>query len=80
MKKTYINPVPKEIKIDSQLIRMLTRDGFVEVFWEEFANRQREDPLSTRESVFDNLNEKYLKAFGVKRYSCYDSFRQRLNK
>jgi hypothetical protein len=79
MKKTYTKPESKKIEIDSQVLRMLSREGFVDVFWEELAFRQKEDPSVTREEVFSLLNEKYFKALGTYRYSCYDSFRRRLN-
>jgi hypothetical protein len=80
MKKTYKKPSVNESKIDSQVIRMLTREGFIEVFWEELCACQKDDPSVTREMVFNHLNEKYFRALGSYRYSNYDSFRQRLNK
>ena len=79
MKKTYNIPQSKELKIDSQLIRMLTRDGFIEVFWEELALRRKDNARITYEMVFDELNKKYLGAFGSCRYCNFESFRRRLN-
>ncbi len=80
MKKNNSRVVSKGVNVDSQVISMLSREGFIEVFWDELATLQKEDPSVTREAVFNKLNEKYFKAFGCNRYSNYDSFRQRLNK
>jgi hypothetical protein len=80
MKKPYTKPGVKKIEIDSQVLRMLSREGFVEVFWEELFAQQKENPSITREEVFNRLNDKYFRALGALRYTCYDSFRQRLSK
>jgi len=77
MKKPYSKPEIK--KIDSTLIRMLTKQGFTEVFWEEYCIRLKSDSSITREEVFDQLNKKYFDTFGSYRYSSYDSFRRRIN-
>lgn len=80
MKKPYIKPTVKKIEVDSQIIRMFTRKGFIEVFWEELQFRRKEDPKISEKAVFDHLNDKFYKIFNEFRYSSYDSFRQRLNK
>lgn len=79
MKKKYAVTQLKETSLDSQLIRMLTREGFIEVFWEELSTRRKQDAKVTYEIVFEFLNEKYLRAFGTHRYSNFESFRRRLN-
>jgi hypothetical protein len=70
----------KKVLIDATLLRMISREGCIEVFWEELASRRKVNPKTTHEEAFEHLNEKYYEAFGVYRYSCYDSFRRRLNK
>jgi hypothetical protein len=75
MKKTYIKPVITKIEVDKEVIRMLTKQGFADLFWERLQETRKIDPCTTQEAVFDILNEKYLKAIGCVRYSCFDSFR-----
>ena len=79
MNKPYIKPEAKKVEVDSQIIRMLSKPGFIEVFWEELAARRKEDPCISREAVFDSLNKKYCDVLGSFRYSSYDSFRRRIN-
>jgi hypothetical protein len=77
--KPYISPEVKKVEVDSQIIRMFTRQGFIEVFWEELRAKGH-DNNCTRKQVFDDLNQKFYEVFQEFRYSSYDSFRQRLNK
>lgn len=79
MKKYYEKPRVSKIEVDSQVIRMFSRQGFIDVFWEELALRRRDEANVTRKEVFDSLNEKFYKVFGEFRYESYDSFRKRLN-
>ena len=92
MKKPYVKPMVSApfapptggkiltrnniVEMDADVIRMLTKDGFAELFWERMQEERKEDPCITNEAVFDALNEKYLKVIGCRRYSCYDSFRK----
>ena len=80
MKRTYNKPEAKMIVVSSKLIRMVTKAGFIEVFWEELQSKRRENCKVTEKAVFDEMNESFLAVFGEFRYSSYDSFRQRLNK
>jgi hypothetical protein len=80
MKKNYIKPAVQKVEIDVQIIRMYTREGFMQVFWETLQAMRKENPKISHEAVFDILNEKYRTVFGEGRYKCYDSFRQMLNK
>lgn len=80
MKKPYIKPEVKRVEVDSQIIRMFSRKGFIEVFWEELQAKRKLDPGISERAVFDCLNQKFYEVFNEFRYSSYDSFRQRLNK
>jgi hypothetical protein len=80
MKKPYLKPIAKRVEVDSQIIRMFTRQGFIEVFWEELQTQRKENPKVSEKAVFDSLNDKFYMVFNEFRYSSYDSFRQRLNK
>lgn len=64
--------------IDGEVIRMLTREGFMELFWEKLRVAIKADPAARREDIFNELNEKYFKVIGCYRYSNYESFRRRL--
>lgn len=79
-RKAYLKPEIKKVEVDSQIIRMFTKQGFIEVFWEELQAKRHEDQTVTCKQVFDELNEKFYSIFQEFRYSSYDSFRQRLNK
>jgi len=61
--------------IDARVIRMLTRQGFIDLFWEELQAARKENPGVTREEVFDSMNQAYYAAIGMHRYIDYDSFR-----
>jgi hypothetical protein len=76
MKKPYIIPETRHIEVDSEVIRMLTKKGFSDLFWEKLREARKTDNSTSQESVFNNLNEKYLKAIGCDRYSSFDSFRK----
>ena len=78
--KPYIKPEVKKVEVDSQIIRMFTKQGFIDVFWEELQLRRKTDCNVCAKVVFDDLNQKFYEVFQEFRYSSYDSFRQRLNK
>ena len=61
--------------IDNQIYQMITRKGFIALFWAELSRRRRDDPTVTYEQVFQELNERYLQEFGEPRYRSYNAFR-----
>jgi hypothetical protein len=77
MKNTYIKPTVTEVKLDSEIIRMLTKKGFSDLFWQKLQEARKIDPCTTQEAIFNQLNQKYAAAIGCERYSSYDSFRRR---
>jgi len=80
MKKPYTKPEAKRSEVDSDIIRMLSAEGFVDLFWNTVRDARKSEPNISQEKVFDRLNEKYYNAIGCTRYSSYNSFRQILNK
>jgi hypothetical protein len=78
--KAYVKPQCNKVEVDADVIRMFTREGFVDLFWERLREARRSDASVTQEAVFDSLNAHWCKVMGSLRYSCYDSFRQRLSK
>lgn len=66
-------------EIDGEVFRMISKKGFVDLFWEKFKLMCQIDPRTRKEDAFNLLNEKYFKAIGEYRYSNYESFRRRMN-
>lgn len=60
---------------NEDLIRMVDREGFIEVFWKEYRRQTRESGATRMRDVFDYLNYEYLVHYGRLRYSDYNSFR-----
>ena len=86
-KKHYIKPQVNRVEVDSQVIRMFTCEGFLEVFYEELQAQRQINPKISERTVFDMLNERFYEVFNEFRYSDYKAFkrrnktyRQRLNK
>lgn len=73
-------PTVKKIEIDEDILKMFSHQGFKDLFWYNFKEAKKENPSVTQEDVFNMMNDKWIKVIGYPRYSCYDSFRQRLNK
>ena len=64
-----------EKPVDKDIFRMLTRQGFSDLFWQRLQEARKLNPAVTQKEVFDELNAKYYTATGIFRYSSYDSFR-----
>jgi hypothetical protein len=79
MKKPYIKSEVKKLEVSADIIRMLTKQGFADLFMDRLGEARRSEPATTHEKVFDEMNTEYFNVFGYTRYSCYDSFRQRMN-
>lgn len=62
--------------IDNQVYQMITRRGFIALFWAELTERRRGNPAITYEQVFHDLNEHYREEFGEPRYRSYEAFRK----
>jgi hypothetical protein len=79
MNKPYLKPEIEKKLVPVQVLRMIDKNGFIDVFWEELALQRKLNPCISHESVFDELNKRYFDILGYFRYSSYDSFRQRIN-
>ena len=66
--------------VDERAIRMLSRSGCVELFWEELQRARADNPAVTREEVFNRMNEHFRSVMGMYRYIDYESFRASMNK
>lgn len=70
----------QKTEIDERILRMWTREGFTELFWEELRERKEQDDKVTYEDVFNELNNLFYQTVGSYRYSDYKSFQRWLNK
>lgn len=67
------------IFVEKDVLKMVSRQGFIEVFWRELAEARKVNVKISHARVFSEMNEKYFNVFGVYRYSSYDVFKQILN-
>lgn len=58
-------------------IQMLSKQGFVALFWEDYGRLSRENEGVTHEQVYELLEEEYMKGTGQRRYANFKSFRTR---
>lgn len=61
--------------IATRHIRMLTKQGFIGLFWEELARMRKVDATITHEQVYEILEGEYQQIFGLRRYASFRSFR-----
>lgn len=58
-------------------IQMLTKSGFVKIFWEDYAMLSNKNPSITHEQVYERLEKEYQAGTGQRRYANFKSFRTR---
>lgn len=63
--------------ISQRLIRMVTKRGFADLFWEDLIRLRKENDKVTHEEVYEMLEQEYEATYGQRRYSSYQSFRVR---
>lgn len=56
--------------MDERILKMMSREGFNEVFETELKN----DTEITQKAAFEKINQEYNDCFGVYRYASYNSF------
>jgi hypothetical protein len=54
---------------------MLTRQGFIGLFWETLSKKRKENDKITHKEVYESLESEYIDEFGQRKYSCFESFR-----
>jgi len=57
--------------------RLVTDEGFIQVFWDTLRELRETDPSVTHEQVYELLNDEYREAFGEDRFKSFDAFRKR---
>ena len=60
--------------------RLVSDEGFIQVFWDTLRETRKTDPSVTPEQVYDALNAEYREAFGCDRFKSFDAFRKRRDK
>lgn len=60
-----------------RLIQMMTKTGFVELFWSDLKMLQCNEPKITHSEVYERMETEYGKAFNQRRYASFKSFRTR---
>lgn len=61
--------------VSARAIQMMTKAGFVRLFWSELASLRKTDPTITHEQVYEIMEAEYQREFGQRRYANYRSFR-----
>lgn len=67
-------------EIDALVLKLVTRERFVETFWHELAEERREHPTVKRREVFDRLNDLYENAFGRPQFPSWEAFKKFINR
>ena len=75
-KKKYIPPRAEKVSIDADIVRMFTRQGFIDLFWERLCRARENDPRITHEEIFDGMNFQWKSFTGEFRFRSYGSFRK----
>lgn len=71
--------LPTTLHQAHRIIRMITREGFCELFEEELIKARKIDPNITYKTIFTSMNHQYLKSTGKLRYSSFRCFTRRKN-
>lgn len=72
--------LPTTLHQAHRIIRMITREGFCELFEEDLKKARKIDPSVRRVDVFNWLNQEYHNSLGVNRYEEYNTFYRRCPK
>ena len=58
-------------------IQMLTKVGFIKLFWGDYSKLSKKDPTTTHEQVYELLEKEYMEGTGQRRYANFKSFRRK---
>jgi hypothetical protein len=72
------NPqLPTTLHQAHRIIRMITREGFCELFEEDLKKARKIDKLISYKEIFEILNNEFYYATGKARYNNYGCFHRR---
>lgn len=60
--------------LTQRVVQMLSKKGFVALFWADLKTARKTDPKATHEQVYNLLENEYRKATNQRRYSSFKSF------
>ena len=63
--------------MNARLIQMMTKKGFVALFWNDLKAMQKTNPKVTHEEVYEKMETEYQAEFKQRRYANFKSFRTR---
>lgn len=61
--------------VSARCVQMMSKSGFVELFWKELARLRKVDDSITHEQVYEIMEQEYQREFGQRRYANWRSFR-----
>ena len=61
--------------ISEKAVRIATREGFLQEFWNDLSYRRERGEKVTHQEVFDDLNKLYYMAFGSPIFNTFSAFR-----
>lgn len=61
-------------ELTPRVLKMTTKTGFVELFWEAVNADQQQ---RTHEEIYNILEKEYMSVFHRRRYASFNSFRRR---
>ena len=62
--------------ISTRAIQMMTKQGFIDLFWKELSKMRKQDDKITHEQVYEIMESEYQREFGQRRYANFRSFRE----
>lgn len=75
-KRKYTPPRAEKVSIDADIVRMFTRRGFIDLFWERLRLARENDPRITHEEIFNGMNFQWKGYTGELRFRSFESFRK----
>jgi hypothetical protein len=64
------------IIVEKDVLKMVSRQGFIEIFWQELTEARKINIKTSHASIFNSMNERYFNVFGFLRYADYQVFKQ----
>ncbi len=72
------NEAENTMEITPRILKMTTKRGFIELFYEELYKEMRGGKAGkTQKEIYESLETEYMRAFKRRRYASFNSFRRR---
>lgn len=63
-----------------EIVRMATRQGFVDVFWARLKAARRSGAVDSRKQIYDLMEEEYEAQYGQTCFPSYEAFKKYRNR